>query len=72
LAQKLSQLAIDLHKLLGCRVYSRSDFLIKDGEIYFLETNTLPGMTNTSLLPQEAEAAGIGFTELIDFLIENS
>jgi len=72
LANKLSQLAIDIHKILGCSVYSRSDFLIKGNDIYYLETNTLPGMTNTSLLPQEAKAAGISFSELIDFLIENS
>jgi D-alanine-D-alanine ligase len=72
LAEKVSQLAIDIHKILGCTLYSRSDFLIKGNDIYYLETNTLPGMTNTSLLPQEAEAAGISFSELIDFFIENS
>jgi D-alanine-D-alanine ligase len=72
LSDKISQLAIDIHTLLGCKVYSRSDFLIKGNNIYYLETNTLPGMTDTSLLPQEAKAAGISFTELIDFLIENS
>jgi D-alanine-D-alanine ligase len=72
IAEKLSQLAVDIHKILGCSVYSRSDFLIQGNDIYYLETNTLPGMTNTSLLPQEAKAAGISFSELIDFLIENS
>jgi D-alanine-D-alanine ligase len=43
-----------------------------DEEIYVLETNTIPGMTPTSLLPQAAEAAGISFSELLDRLIELS
>jgi D-alanine-D-alanine ligase len=72
LADKLSGLAVDIHRLLGCRLYSRSDFLIKDSDIYYLETNTLPGLTSTSLLPQEADVVGIGFSKLIDFFIENS
>jgi D-alanine-D-alanine ligase len=72
LAEKVSQLAVDIHKILGCTLYSRSDFLIKGDNIYYLETNTFPGMTNTSLLPQEANAAGINFTQLLDFFIENS
>jgi D-alanine-D-alanine ligase len=72
MADRISQLAVDIHKVLGCSVYSRSDFLIKGNDIFYLETNTLPGMTNTSLLPQEAEAGGISFSELIDFLIKNS
>jgi D-alanine-D-alanine ligase len=72
ISKRLSQLAVDIHKVLGCSVYSRSDFLIKGDDIYYLETNTLPGMTNTSLLPQECKAASISFSELIDFLIENS
>jgi D-alanine-D-alanine ligase len=72
MAEKISDLTIKIHSILGCSLYSRSDFLIKENDIYYLETNTLPGMTNTSLLPQEAKAAGINFSELIDFLIENS
>ena len=72
MAQKISKLAADIHNILGCKLYSRSDFLVKGNTIYYLETNTLPGMTATSLLPQEANAIGISFTRLIDFLIENS
>jgi D-alanine-D-alanine ligase len=41
-----------------------------DDEVYILETNTIPGMTATSLFPQAAAAAGIGFSELLDRLIE--
>ena len=46
--------------------------IIKDNNIFYLETNTLPGMTATSLLPQEAKAIGISYTQLLDFLIENA
>jgi D-alanine-D-alanine ligase len=72
MSERISDLAVEIHSILGCSLYSRSDFLIKGDDIYYLETNTLPGMTNTSLLPQECKAAGIRFSELIDFLIENS
>ncbi|HCI05540.1 TPA: D-alanine--D-alanine ligase, partial [Patescibacteria group bacterium] len=71
LSAKISLLACQIHQLLRCRTYSRSDFLVKGKDVYYLETNTLPGMTGTSLLPQEARAAGISFSELIDFIIEN-
>ncbi len=71
LADKVSELSCRIHQVLRCKTYSRSDFLVKGSDIYYLETNTLPGMTQTSLLPQEAKAAGISFSELIDFIIEN-
>jgi D-alanine-D-alanine ligase len=67
----ISNLAGEIHKLLGCSVYSRSDFFIKGEKVYYLETNSLPGMTSTSLLPQEAKANGMSFEELLDFIIEN-
>lgn len=62
--------ALIAHQALGCRGYSRTDMKIKDGEIYVLETNTIPGMTATSLFPQGAKAAGIEFPALLDKLIE--
>ena len=71
-ADKISDLAVKIHKKLKCRTYSRSDFIYKEGKIYFLEINTQPGMTSTSLLPQEAKAAGISFGNLIDFMIKES
>ena len=52
---------------------SRTDMIIKDSEqskIYVLEINTIPGLTETSLLPQQALAAGIVFAELLDRIIE--
>ncbi|OGK58909.1 hypothetical protein A3I56_04650 [Candidatus Roizmanbacteria bacterium RIFCSPLOWO2_02_FULL_43_10] len=72
ISRRISGLACDIHQLLGCKTYTRSDFLVRGKEIYYLETNTLPGMTATSLLPQEAQAAGISFKDLITFLIEHN
>ncbi len=60
------------HKL-ELSVYSRADFILDDkGEIWFLEINTLPGMTPTSLLPQEAAAVGIDYATLCETIIEAS
>ena len=51
----------------------RADFIVTpDGTPYFLEINTLPGMTKTSLLPQEAAAVGIGYEELCEKIVEES
>jgi len=48
---------------------SRSDFILKGSVFYILETNTIPGMTETSLLPQAAKAAGINFSNMLDLII---
>lgn len=58
------------HRALLCDGYSRTDMIMQEDEIYILETNTIPGMTATSLLPQAGVAAGISFTELLDRLIQ--
>lgn len=59
------------HKALGCAGVSRTDFIIdSEGEAWVLETNTIPGMTATSLLPDAARAAGISFPELCVKLVE--
>jgi D-alanine-D-alanine ligase len=60
------------HRALACKGYSRTDMILKGREIYVLETNTIPGMTATSLLPQAAAAAGLNFSQLLDKLIELS
>jgi len=56
-------------QILGCQVYGRADFrLTADGKIYFLEINTIPGMTELSLVPKSAAAVGIDFDELVNRL----
>lgn len=63
--------ALAAHRALGLRGYSRADFILcEDGTPMLLEVNTLPGMTSTSLVPQEAAAVGLSFEELIAKLIE--
>jgi D-alanine-D-alanine ligase len=70
LTRKAQEYAVRAHLALGCRGYSRTDMIATDAEIHILETNTIPGMTATSLFPQAAAAAGIGFSELLDRLIQ--
>jgi D-alanine-D-alanine ligase len=69
LTRRAQACALTAHKALNCRGYSRTDMMVRDGEIYVLETNTIPGMTATSLFPQGAKAAGIDFPALLDTLI---
>ena len=70
---RLGETARKVHALVGLSVYSRSDFIVDaQGKPWFLEINTLPGMTPTSLLPQEAAAAGIGYGELCRRIVEAS
>lgn len=68
--KQVQEFAISAHRALGCRGYSRTDFIIVNGKPHILETNTLPGMTETSLIPQQAQAAGIPMEELFADLIE--
>ena len=70
LTAKCQEYAIKAHEALYCEDYSRTDMILHDGEFYILETNTIPGMTATSLFPQAAQAVGISFSELLDKLIE--
>ncbi len=57
------------HRALGCRVWSRSDMIIRDETLYLLETNTIPGMTETSLFPLAARSAGMTLSDLLDKMI---
>jgi D-alanine-D-alanine ligase len=70
LTQKAQEFAVRAHKALYCTGYSRTDMMVRGNEIFVLETNTIPGMTPTSLFPQAARAAGISFSQLLDRLIE--
>lgn len=68
--QKLQEAAIAIHKQLGLRHYSRSDFIVTPrGKVYFLEVNTLPGMTAESLLPKSLAAVGCTFPDFLDHLV---
>jgi D-alanine-D-alanine ligase len=67
---KAREFAKRAHRALCCRGYSRTDMIVTEDNIYVLETNTIPGMTATSLFPQAAAAAGLSFSALLDRLIE--
>lgn len=68
---KMQKCAEDAFKALRLKKYARMDFMLdENGEFYCLEANTVPGMTNTSLLPQEAAAVGISFEDLCQQLVE--
>ncbi len=70
LAEELRRCAVETHRCLKLRDFSRVDFrLAPDGRFFVLEANTLPGMTRTSLLPQSAAAAGIAFPELCERMV---
>lgn len=72
LTAEAQRLALEAHRTLFCRGYSRTDMMLRGREIFVLETNTIPGMTATSLLPQAARSAGLSFGQLLDRLIELS
>ncbi len=68
---KMQDLALRAHLALGLFAYSRTDFIVTNtGEVLAIETNTLPGMTSTSLIPQEAAVIGVDFGDLLEKLIE--
>lgn len=69
---KIKQTALKCYNILNCRVYSRVDFIVKDEIPYFLEVNTLPGMTKESLFPKMSKIKGIEFSDLLDIIIESS
>jgi D-alanine-D-alanine ligase len=71
LTSRLQTLALSVHRLLGLRDYSRADFIVsKEGRPTILEVNALPGMTPTSLLPDEALHAGISYEALVERLLQ--
>ena len=69
----VGEAALAVFRTIGLSVYARADFIVtEDGTPYFLEINTLPGMTPTSLVPQEAAAVGIGYADLCQTIVEAS
>jgi len=61
--------AIKAHKALSCSGYSRSDFIVSEEGPIYLETNTLPGLTNASLYPKALKAQGIEFVDFLKYQI---
>jgi D-alanine-D-alanine ligase len=72
LTRSAQELALAVFRLLGCRGFARVDLMLEvdTDDLYVLEANVIPGLTDTSLVPQAAEAAGIGFDALVGRILE--
>ena len=71
--KEMSEKSVEFGKIIGLDVYYRIDYLLdKDGRLYTLEANSIPGMTDTSLVPQEANAIGMDYPTLCEKIIEVS
>jgi D-alanine-D-alanine ligase len=70
LTEKIKNISKKIHNLLDCGGLTRSDFILKNNEFYFLEINTIPGLTEVSLCPKEAKAIGMSFSKFIDIQID--
>ncbi len=69
--KQMQDYAVKAHLALSCRGMSRTDFFYgDDGKVYIIETNTIPGMTATSLFPEAAVKAGISFSKMLDLIVE--
>jgi D-alanine-D-alanine ligase len=73
IADRISEMALKCHKVVGCSGISRVDFMLDDnGNAYVFELNTMPGMTATSLVPKAAKAAGIDFALLVEIILDSA
>ena len=71
--RKVLQMSLKAHKCLSCKGVTRSDFRVtQNNEIFILETNTQPGMTNLSLVPEIAEHYGISFVKLVEWIVSDA
>ena len=70
--QQVQRAAEAAYRALGCRGAARVDFMLREREYYCIEVNTIPGMTETSLLPKAAAAAGIDFPQLVEMLLDDA
>ncbi|MCH8331873.1 MAG: D-alanine--D-alanine ligase [Bacteroidetes bacterium] len=69
---RIQAISLKSHAILGCDGLSRTDMIVAGGDIFVLETNTVPGMTATSLYPQAAQKIGLSFSELLDKLLQRA
>ena len=71
---RIQDYSLRAHQVLGCRGVSRSDFRLDEttGELIILETNTQPGMTGTSLVPEMAAYAGHSYEQLVDWMVKDA
>ena len=73
LSDSIKSVSLKIHNLLKCRHYSRVDFLLdRNNRLWFLEINTLPGMTETSLLPKSLRVDGYTFNDVIKMIINEA
>ncbi len=74
ITRRAQELAIEVYELIGCHGFARIDLMVdhESAELWVLEANVVPGMTETSLLPQAADAAGISFDELVGLMLESA
>ena len=70
--QKVMNIALEAHKLIGCRGVTRSDFKFYKGKFFLLETNTQPGMMKLSLVPEIANYMGMTFIDLIEWILKDA
>jgi D-alanine-D-alanine ligase len=71
-ADEAMRLAVLAHQTLGCRGVSRADFRLDGNDLYLLEINTQPGMTPTSLVPEQAVHTGLSFQDLVVWMVDNA
>ena len=69
---KVMNIALKAHNLIGCKGVTRSDFKLYKGKFYLLEINTQPGMTSLSLVPEIAAYSGMSFINLIEWIIKDA
>ena len=70
--KKVNAMTLAAYKKLNCRGVVRIDFIVRDGEPYFIEVNTIPGMSAHSIIPQQAQAMGMTVGQLYDLIIEDT
>ena len=70
--EEVRNISLNIYKKLNLKGFSRCDFILKDGVFFFLEVNTNPGLTEESILPQQAKAANISLKDLFRSVIDNN